>query len=123
MISRIEIENFYSVRQAQSLDLRVAENVPDIAGRFGNACVGSRERAPKVVALFGPNASGKSTVLRALAFLGWFVQHSFQLPPDGSQPCECFNDHEAIHLPTRLAIHFTVRPVRRAAHRIRACSA
>jgi hypothetical protein len=107
MISRIEIENFYSVRQAQSLDLRVAENVPDIAGRFGEVCAGSRERAPKVVALFGPNASGKSTVLRALAFLGWFVQHSFQLPPDGSQPCECFNDLEAIHLPTRLAIHFT----------------
>ncbi len=42
-----------------------------------------------------------------LAFLSWFVQHSFQLAPDGFQPCECFNDREAVHLPTRLAIHFT----------------
>src|ERR1700723_2433419 len=104
MISRIEIENFYSVRQAQVLDLRVADNVPEVAGRFGEACPGSNARVPKVVALFGANASGKSTVLRGLAFLGWFVQSSFQLPPDASQPCESFNDQEAAQLPTRLAI-------------------
>jgi uncharacterized protein len=106
MISRLEIENFYSVRQAQVLDLRVADNVPAVAGRFGEACPGSTARVPKVVALFGANASGKSTVLRALAFLGWFVQSSFQLPPDAAQPCESFNDQEAAKLPTRLAIHF-----------------
>jgi energy-coupling factor transporter ATP-binding protein EcfA2 len=106
MISRIEIENFYSVRQAQNLDLRVADNVPETPGRFGEVCPGSKERVPKVVALFGPNASGKSTVLRALAFMAWFVQSSFQLPPDAPQPCESFNDKEAGQLPTRLAIHF-----------------
>jgi uncharacterized protein len=106
MISRLEIENFYSVRQAQVLDLRVADNVPEVAGRFGEACPGSNARVPKVVALFGANASGKSTVLRVLAFLGWFVQSSFQLPPDAAQPCESFNDQEAAQLPTRLAIHF-----------------
>jgi uncharacterized protein len=106
MISRIEIENFYSVRQAQNLDLRVADNVPETPGRFGDVCPGSKERVPKVVALFGPNASGKSTVLRALAFMAWFVQSSFQLPPDAPQPCESFNDKEAGQLPTRLAIHF-----------------
>jgi uncharacterized protein len=106
MISRIEIENFYSVRQAQVLDLRVADNVPEVAGRLGESCRGSIARVPKVVALFGANASGKSTVLRVLAFLGWFVQSSFQLPPDAAQPCESFNDQEAAQLPTRLAIHF-----------------
>ena len=36
MISRIEIENFYSVRLAQNLDLRVADNVPETPGRFGD---------------------------------------------------------------------------------------
>jgi energy-coupling factor transporter ATP-binding protein EcfA2 len=106
MISRIEIENFYSVRQAQNLDLRVADNVPETPGRFGEVCPGSKERVPKVVALFGPNASGKSTVLRALAFMSWFVQNSFQLPPDAAQPCESFHDKEACEVPTRLAIHF-----------------
>jgi hypothetical protein len=106
MISRLEVENFYSIRQAQSLDLRIAENVPPIMGRFGEAFPGSRERVPKVVSIFGPNASGKSTVLKAVAFLAWFVQHSFQLPPDAPQPCESFNDEEAASLPTRLTLHF-----------------
>lgn len=106
MISGIEIENFYSVRKAQKIDLRIAENVPDVPGRFGKACADSSGRAPKVVALFGANASGKSTVLRALAFTSWFVQNSFQLAPDGPQPCESFHDSEAAQLETRLAIHF-----------------
>jgi uncharacterized protein len=106
MITRLEVENFYSIRQAQSLDLRIAENVPPIAGRFGEAFPGSRERVPKVLSIFGPNASGKSKVLKAVAFLAWFVQHSFQLLPDAPQPCESFNDEEAASLPTRLALHF-----------------
>jgi energy-coupling factor transporter ATP-binding protein EcfA2 len=106
MVSRLEVENFYSIRQAQALDLGIADNVPAITGRFGTVYPGSRERLPKVVALFGPNASGKSTVLKALAFLAWFVQNSFQLPPEAPQPCESFNDAEAAAMPTRLAIHF-----------------
>ncbi len=106
MISRLEIENFYSVRQTQVLDLRVADNVPEEAGRFGDACPGSKVRVPRVVAVFGPNASGKSTVLRALAFLGWFMHGSFRLPPDAAQPCESFHDEEAAQLPTRLGVHF-----------------
>lgn len=106
MISGVEIENFYSVREAQKIDLRVADNVPDVPGRFGRACSDSSERAPKVVALFGANASGKSTVLRALAFVAWFVQNSFQLVPDAPQPCESFHDREAAQQRTRLAIHF-----------------
>jgi uncharacterized protein len=106
MISRLEVENFYSIREAQSLDLRIAENVPEVSGRFGAVFPGSRERTPKVVSIFGANASGKSTVLRAVAFLAWFVQSSFQLPPDAPQPCESFNDTEASKMPTRLSIHF-----------------
>ena len=107
VITGIEIENFYSVRQAQTIDLRVAENAPDPPGRFGRVCQGSPDRAPKVVALFGANAAGKSTVLRALGFIAWFVQSSFQLPPDSTQPCESFHDREAGQLRTRLAIHFS----------------
>lgn len=106
MISGVEIENFYSVRQTQTIDLRVAENVPDVPGRFGKTCADSSERSPKVVALFGANASGKSTVLRALAFVSWFVQNSFQLAPNAPQPCESFHDREAAEFQTRLAIHF-----------------
>jgi AAA15 family ATPase/GTPase len=107
MLYRLEIENFYSVRRPQVLDLRVAENVPDLPDRFDPLFPSSRERAARVIALFGPNASGKSTVLKAVAFVTWFAQHSFQLAPTASLPCERFNDAEAQDEPMRLAVEFS----------------
>jgi hypothetical protein len=107
MLYRVEIENFYSIRLRQVLDLRVAENVPDMPGRFDALFPGAKERAARVIALFGPNASGKSTVLKALAFIAWFAQHSFQLPPNASLPCALFNDAEAQDEPMRLAVEFS----------------
>jgi uncharacterized protein len=106
MLSRLEVANFYCLREPQVIDLRVAANVPDELGRFAPVWQDAKERAVKVIALFGANASGKSTALRALAFLSWFVQHSFHLPPDSPQPCERFNDEEARDQPTRLAVRF-----------------
>ncbi len=107
MLYSLEIENFYSVRLPQVIDLRVAENVPDTPGRFDPLFAGSRDRAARVIALFGPNASGKSTVLKAPAFMAWFAQHSFQLPPTASLPCTPFYDAEALNEPIRLAAEFS----------------
>ena len=116
MLFRLELENFYSVREPQAIDLRLADNVPDVSSRFAPIHAGSAVRAPKVVAIFGPNASGKSMALRALSFLSWFVQHSFlQLPAAsdkpppgvGFQPCERFYSEDTVERPTRLCAHFT----------------
>jgi radical SAM superfamily enzyme with C-terminal helix-hairpin-helix motif len=52
VLYRLEIENFYSIRQRQILDLRVADNVPDAPGRLDSIYPGARERAPRVVAIF-----------------------------------------------------------------------
>lgn len=102
MLYRLEIENFYSVRDLQVLDLRIPKNVPDYPERFAPIFPGADERAPKVVALFGANGSGKSTVLKALAFIPWFLRESFQ--NKGPLPCERFNDEESANKPIRLAI-------------------
>jgi hypothetical protein len=116
MIFRLEIENFYSLWEPQTIDLVVARNAPDGEKRFESIHAGSSDRVPKVVALFGANASGKSNVLRALSFLSWFVQGSFLLPPisdspqsgkTGFQPCERFWSNEAGTRATRLCVHFT----------------
>jgi AAA15 family ATPase/GTPase len=106
MLYLLEIENFYSIRTKQIVDLRIGEAVGDEPGRFDALFLGSKDRAARVVAFFGPNASGKSTVLKALAFIGWFTSNSFQLAPNATLPCERFLDAEALKEPMRLAVEF-----------------
>lgn len=112
MLHQLEIENFYAIRDPQVIDLRVASNVPDTPGRFAPLWKGSSERAPKVVGLFGANASGKSTVLRALSFIAWFARDSFNLAPGAPLPFLRFNCNDAVQERTRLAIQLAgVNPV------------
>lgn len=106
MIYRIEIENFYSVRERQIIDLTVGQKVPDEPGRLVQIHDGAEDRAPRVVAIYGANASGKSNILRAIAFLSWFVQSSFQYPATKELPYFKFQTQAAIAAPTRLSIAF-----------------
>jgi uncharacterized protein len=105
MLYRLEIENFYCIRDRQILDLTVPRTTPEYPERFAPIFEGSDLRAPKVVAVYGANGSGKTTVLRALSFLAWFVKDSFQYV-GARLPCERFNDQESAIRPVRLAIEF-----------------
>lgn len=107
MLYRLEVSNFFSIREPQIIDLRVGEGVPDTPGRFDALFPKSKERASRVVAFFGPNASGKSTVLKALSFVAWFARDSFQLKPNAGIPCERFNDATSATEPVRLAVEFS----------------
>jgi len=103
MLYRLEIENFYAVRDPQVIDLRVPKSVPDYKERFAPIFPGSDTRAPKTVAVFGANGSGKSTVLKALTFLIWFLRESFN-HTGANVPCERFNDPDSADRPIRLAV-------------------
>ena len=105
MLYRLEIENYSSIRDPQILDLTIAPNVPDHEGRFTPIFPGSSLRVPKVVAIYGANASGKTTVLKALASLFQFIGGSASDPQRGV-PMFPFNDKEHISKPIRLAIEF-----------------
>ena len=105
MIYKLELENFYSFRDRQVLDLTVPLTVPQDPERFAEIFTGSKWRVPKVIALFGANGSGKSTVLKAISFLSWFVKHSFD-HTGPALPIERFNDLESANRPIRLAIEF-----------------
>lgn len=104
MIRRLEIENFYSIRETQIIDLTVGAGVPEEKGRYGHLRDNSGLRVPRTVAFFGANASGKSNVLRALGFLQWFLQVSPNLPPEIPLPLSRFFDANAD--PVRVKVHF-----------------
>lgn len=107
MIYRLEIENFYSIRERQVIDLTVGKNVPDEPGRIVPVHGEAEERAPRLVAIYGANASGKSNILRAIAFLSWFVSFSFQHPVGRVLPFQKFQTREEIGAPTRLSVTFS----------------
>ena len=106
MIYGLEIENFYSVRERQVIDLTVNKRVPDEPGRLTSIHDGNEDRAPRVVAIYGANASGKSNVLRAIAFLAWFVQFSFEHKARASLPFQKFQTRDSMDAPTRLSVSF-----------------
>jgi hypothetical protein len=108
MLYRLELENFFSIRDPQVIDLRIDAKVPDPDGRYAPIFKGSDLRAPKVVALYGANAAGKTNVLRALEALTQLVRDSVQWA-DGmfpSPPLGRFNDEESANRPIRLAVEF-----------------
>lgn len=104
MLYKLEVENFYSIRDQQVLDLSVDGKVPDPEGRYAPIFEGAAVRVPKVIALYGANASGKTTVLRALEFIITMARDSVQRTVPGFVGCERFNDAESCERPIRLAI-------------------
>ena len=106
MLYRLEIENFFSIRDLQILDLTIDGKVQDHDGRFAPIFAGGEARAPKVIALYGANASGKTTVLRAIEFIATMIRDSVQWTESGFFGCERFNDLESMDRPMRFAIEF-----------------
>jgi energy-coupling factor transporter ATP-binding protein EcfA2 len=104
MLHRLEIENFYSVDGQVVLDLPVAANAPDPDGRFATPLPGIR--IPKCTVLFGANGSGKTTILRAVAFLKHFMAKSFDGDPAASIPVNSFGGDDGEARLMRLAIEF-----------------
>ena len=94
MIHSIVIENFFSVADRQEMNFRVPANAPDL-GCFRDSKAVPGRRLPLIIGIYGPNASGKSTVLRAITTAAWFLQSSFALPPNSAIPL--FNPYAHNH--------------------------
>lgn len=85
MIYRLEIENFYSIRDAQVLDLTIAPNVPDPDNRFAPIFQGSKDRAPKVVSIWGLTHRGRRpSSSRSIFSFGLFETAPAKGPAFGS---------------------------------------
>ena len=107
MIYRLEIENFYSFRDRQVIDLTVGRRNLDKPGRLVEIQEGSAKRAPLVVAIYGANASGKSNVLRAISFLKNFIGSSVNFPAEQPLYFTKFGTNESIGEDTHLSMEFS----------------
>ena len=69
MILKIEFENFFSIRDRVRIDFRAA-NINTALARELSLNVMEWKGVPilKAIGLFGPNASGKSNILKAISF-------------------------------------------------------
>ena len=69
MILKIEFENFFSIRDRVRIDFRAA-NINTVLARELSLNVMEWKGVPilKAIGLFGPNASGKSNILKAITF-------------------------------------------------------
>ncbi|WLD58624.1 AAA family ATPase [Salinispirillum sp. LH 10-3-1] len=101
MIKNITFSNFYSFSDEVIIDFGLGKK-PTPSG-FDIALEG--ERFNKAIAVVGANGSGKTQLLKPLAFLSWFVTDSFLgNEPEADIPCEAHCLHTSA--PTRFELEF-----------------
>jgi len=88
MIRSFSIENFCSFRLRQEVSFVVGKSAPENT-TFRDSLV-SDERLSTVTGVFGPNASGKTNLLKAFSFMGWFMAGSYQEQKDSPIPVDGF---------------------------------
>ena len=81
MLYQISIENFFSIADRQVMNLEVPKNTPNLPC-FSVPSSTNDIRLPAVIGIFGSNASGKSTVLRAITSTVLFCLFSFDWQPN-----------------------------------------
>ena len=75
MLHEFSLRNFYSFADEAKVSFCVGEQAPDNELFFDAA---SGLRLSKMLAAIGPNASGKTNLMKGLPFLRWFMLHSFR---------------------------------------------
>jgi hypothetical protein len=83
MLHSYAFSNFRSFRERIEVPLTLAENAP-VNGWAVHSAAGSR--VTTALAVVGANGSGKTSLIQPLAFLNWFIRHSFNATPQSKVP-------------------------------------
>jgi len=79
MILEIRLENFFLIKDEVLLDFRAAKiNTEKGKALFANVIDYNGDKILKSIGLFGANASGKSNILKAIAFCNQLILNSRQ---------------------------------------------
>ncbi len=105
MIHSFSCKNFYSLGEEASLSFVVNDNAPKNNGYFPTT---SGTRLSKVETVVGPNASGKTNLLKILPFLKWLIVDSFNSKPDEPIVVQPFAFGEANNSPIELSVVFEI---------------
>lgn len=105
MLHRIVIENFFSIAESQELILEVSRSAPDLPC-FKPTRSDKGSRLPTVVGFFGQNASGKSTILRAVVSSAMFACQSFDWVSQIDLLFQSYRQNKWWGEPTKIIIEF-----------------
>jgi AAA15 family ATPase/GTPase len=115
MLLEFKVRNFKSIRDAQALSLVAANGDPELAGsHLAPTGLKSIPRAVRSAVVYGPNASGKSTLLFALNYMRAVVAESASM----IQPGQTYNvqpfkfDEAKVTEPTEFDMSFVIDGVR-----------
>src|SRR3989338_8462351 len=103
MIHSFSCKNFYSFGEETLLDFEVNGNAPENNGYF---VAKSGVRLSKVETIIGPNASGKTNLLKVLPFLKWLIIDSFNFKPEDLIVIQPFAFGELNKKPSELSVVF-----------------
>ena len=106
MIHSFSCKNFYSFSDLMTVSFVVNDKAPFNNGYFS---VSSGNRLSKVEAVIGPNASGKTNLMKVLPFLKWLVVDSFNLSPSASLPVKPFMFGKGKNKPVELSVDFEIK--------------
>ncbi len=105
MIHSFTCKNFYSFGDEATIDFVVGNNAPQNNGYFETK---SGARLSKVETVIGPNASGKTNLMKILPFLKWLITDSFKVDPEAHLPVKPFAFGKSEKDLTELSVVFEV---------------
>jgi len=83
MLHSYTFSNFQSFRERTEVNFTINKKV---ALTEWMAETPTGDRVSKLMAIVGPNGSGKTALLKPMAFISWFITSSFQTKPDADIP-------------------------------------
>ena len=106
MIHSFSCKNFYSFKNKAEISFVVDKKAPD-TNIYVTAPSGTR--LSKIGVVVGPNASGKTHLLRVPAFFAWFLVNSIKSEPDAPINIMPFKlDNKSNNKPINLSVTFEV---------------
>ncbi len=107
MIHYFAVKNFYSFRKTSGINFEVNKNAPETKAYIEGAC---GKRVTKVMTVIGPNASGKTNLLKVIPFISFFItSSSYDLRPNEEIPFKNFQLTPINDQNTEITVEFEIK--------------